>query len=242
MKKNLPANSQNQRANVQTSIKASIQTDVQTSVQTGARIGAFKRAEAGIKKKDVRIKVGNKEFSEREVVERAKKDPAFFGALYDHYFMKIYSYVYRRTPDKETAEDVTSLSFEKALRSIKDFEWRDISFSSWIYRIASNNIADFFRKKYREKTVDIEKVPGIKDEKTQLDVSISDKLFVEKVKDIMGFLTDLDQDLITYKLFEELSNQEIADIVGITKEHVAVKIYRAIKKLKEKLDEKGIIY
>ena len=82
------------------------------------------------------------ETSERNLVEAAKKDPANFAALYDAHFERIYAFVVQRVRDRIAAEDITSEVFTRALAGIDRYEWRGIPFSSWLYRIASNEIAD----------------------------------------------------------------------------------------------------
>ena len=59
---------------------------------------------------------------EKELVERAKRDPAAFGELYDRHFLQIYRFVYSRVRDQTVAEDVTSEVFMKALKSIGRYQ------------------------------------------------------------------------------------------------------------------------
>jgi RNA polymerase sigma-70 factor (ECF subfamily) len=60
------------------------------------------------------------DMDEASLVERARHDPAAFGALYDCYIERIYAYAARETGDTALAEDVTAATFEKALRQIPD--------------------------------------------------------------------------------------------------------------------------
>src|SRR5712691_11393253 len=84
---------------------------------------------------------------ERKLVEEAKTDKIAFAKLYRHYFSHIFNYCVRRLGDIGAAREITSDTFFEAMRDIKKFEWRGISFSSWLYRIAKNNINSYFRKK-----------------------------------------------------------------------------------------------
>jgi RNA polymerase sigma-70 factor (ECF subfamily) len=83
---------------------------------------------------------------EKELVERARKDPEAFGKLYDQYYSPIFGYVLKRVANIEIAQDVTSEVFSKALKKLGQFRWQNISFSFWLYRIAANQITDYFRK------------------------------------------------------------------------------------------------
>ncbi len=62
-----------------------------------------------------------------------------FGGLYELYYSKILSYVYRRTMNAALAEELTSNTFFKALRALPEYEHRG-HFSAWLYRIATNEI------------------------------------------------------------------------------------------------------
>lgn len=83
---------------------------------------------------------------EKEFVERARRDPDAFGKLYEQYYSQIFSYVLKRVANIEIAQDITSEIFFKALKNVGQFRWQDISFSFWLYRIATNEITDYFRK------------------------------------------------------------------------------------------------
>lgn len=85
---------------------------------------------------------------EQKLVERAKTDGSAFGMLYDEYYLKILNYVLRRTASIEVAEDITADVFIKALNGIRRFTWKGVPFSAWLYRIASNEIASYFRGKH----------------------------------------------------------------------------------------------
>ena len=70
------------------------------------------------------------------LVEQAKSDPQAFAGLYDQYFRRIYAFIYLQTHDTALTKDITAATFEKALRHLHQFEWREITFAAWLYRIA----------------------------------------------------------------------------------------------------------
>lgn len=186
--------------------------------------------------------LGNKQISEKDLVAKAKSDPEAFGILYDVYFRQIYAFILKRVSSVEVAEDITSQTFEKALRKVKDFEWQDVSFSSWLYRIAANNVTDYYRYKGRRPQTNIDAVPEIKDGRKPLEVELSQKIFSEKVRALLPALPAEDQDVLSLKLFADRSNEEIAEVTGLNKQHVAVRIHRALKKLRQELEKNGIQY
>ena len=93
--------------------------------------------------------------TEKKLVEEAKKDPAAFGRLFEEYYPRILKYASFRTGNAEIARDVTSETFFKALKNLWQFRWMGYSFSSWLYRIAGNEINMYFRRlKYEPRSLD----------------------------------------------------------------------------------------
>lgn len=87
---------------------------------------------------------------ERLLVEAAQKDPRRFGDLYERNFERVYAFIARRVGDRHEAEDVTAEVFQHALANLSRFEWRNVPFAVWLFRIASNAIADRWRRQSRE--------------------------------------------------------------------------------------------
>ncbi len=87
---------------------------------------------------------------ERLLIAAAQKDPARFTELYERNFERVYAFVARRLRNRDDAEDVTSEVFRDALANIRKFEWRGAPFAAWLYRIASNAIADRWQRSAKE--------------------------------------------------------------------------------------------
>ena len=95
---------------------------------------------------------------EKKLVSQARKSPDAFAQLYDQYYPKIFGYVLRRSANLEAAQDITSETFLKALAKLWQFQWRNVSFSSWLYKIASNEINQYFRRAEYRKSVSLEEL------------------------------------------------------------------------------------
>src|SRR5438552_2058242 len=92
------------------------------------------------------------------MIADAKSNPALFSGLYDKYYEPIFRFVYQRLDDKDFAFDTTQQVFLKALNNIEKYEFRGFPFSSWLYRIASNELTNGFRANKAIRTVNIESV------------------------------------------------------------------------------------
>ena len=83
---------------------------------------------------------------ERELVARSRVDAAAFGELYDFYLPRIYGFVVRRVGERDAAEDLTAMTFERALGAVRRDDFRNESFGGFLYRVASNAIVDHARR------------------------------------------------------------------------------------------------
>jgi RNA polymerase sigma-70 factor (ECF subfamily) len=169
---------------------------------------------------------------ENLLVEEAKSNPEKFAAIYDKYVDQIYRYVYRRVNDQAVAEDLVSQSFYDGLCHLKSYQFRGYPFSAWLYKIAHNNVLKWYRVNSRYQTVDLDEVAELKDGTSDLRDDIDLKEEGLGVKSAMDKLDYKERELVRLKYFEEVSNIEIGQIMGITANNVGVKLYRVLKKLK----------
>ncbi|MHB8781041.1 MAG: sigma-70 family RNA polymerase sigma factor [Candidatus Geothermincolia bacterium] len=171
---------------------------------------------------------------------RAKSSMAAFGELYDLYMQPIYNFVLRRVGDEREAEDLVAQTFEKALLGIDRYEWQGISFSAWLYRIAANNVADHYRRRKRLKWVNIDEVEAIPHhdrEKDRIEESDQHEIVLRS----MQKLPPTYHLVLSLKFFEELDNQEMADILGCSKSNLAVKVYRSLRALRRIVVSEGVV-
>ena len=85
--------------------------------------------------------------AERALIEAAQRDRIRFAELYENNFERVYAYIARRVRDRaggdrDEAQDLTADVFHLALKNLARFEWRGVPFAAWLFKIASNEIAD----------------------------------------------------------------------------------------------------
>ena len=180
---------------------------------------------------------------EEELVKRAQKDPDAFAKLYDQYYPRIFGYVLRRSANLEAAQDITSETFLKALGKLWQFQWRNVSFSSWLYKIATNEINQYFRKAEYKKSVSLEELQerGFEllsphDPESEL-IEAQEKLKQHQdFLEIQGRITRLPakyQEVIALRFFEKKQINEIAEILGKREGTIKSLLHRAVEKLRE---------
>jgi RNA polymerase sigma-70 factor (ECF subfamily) len=72
-------------------------------------------------------------------------DAEAFGQLYDHYSAGVYRFIYYRVSSQQLAEDLTSETFFRALRSMASFQWQGKDFGAWLTTIARNLVVDHYK-------------------------------------------------------------------------------------------------
>lgn len=151
-----------------------------------------------------------------------------FTVLYEKYVKKIYDFIYYKTNHQANAEDLTSTVFLKALRGIKKFDVEQGYFSAWLYKIAKNAVADYYR--WRHETSSLEEVWDLRgDEDIQASVERLDKL--EQIKKAINNLDPQQKEIIVLRVWQELSYQEISEITGKSVDNCKVIFSRSLKLL-----------
>ena len=176
---------------------------------------------------------------ERKLISKAKegKEEAF-GQLYDKYMPAIYRFVFLKVgAQKAQAEDICHEVFMNAWQNIKNFRFQGYPFSSWLYRIASNAVIDYYRT--RKVNIDIDSVPEetVVATNVSLNDNFDDQLDLQMIKLCLKKLEPSYQDVLIMKFVEELSNKEIAAALEKSEGAVRVVQHRAIKQLKKYLTD-----
>jgi len=164
-------------------------------------------------------------------VQAAQANPARFRPLYERYYEPIYRFVYRRTSDSDLSADLSSQVFLKALQRLSGYEYRGVPFSAWLFRIASNEVAQHFRDSRNQRTVSVEDHTLVEvAEEMELD---EDLWQVEDLIGAMDLLKPSDIEVIELRFFEQRPFKEVAEILGITESNAKVKTYRILERLKK---------
>ena len=173
--------------------------------------------------------------TESEIVALAKKDKSYFGVLYDNYFEQIFRFSFKRLGGMEdVAGDVTQQVFIKAMANLNRYEDRGLPFSSWLYRIAQNEVSMFFRKQKKNYTVPVDE-NRIQDLASEANLSSYMSMDDQaQLVEILNELEDDHMDLIELRFFQEMSFKEIAAIYGITEANAKMRTYRILERLGKK--------
>ncbi|MBU2915817.1 MULTISPECIES: RNA polymerase sigma factor [Reichenbachiella] len=174
------------------------------------------------------------DYSEADIIQRAKADIKHFEPLYNRYYESIFRFVYRRTDEESAAADVTSRVFMNAMQALPKYQVREVGFGAWLYKIATNETNKYFRETKKRQHLSLE------DEKVNLVMSceqIEDQ--EEKQTVLMQLIAELSDDeiqILELKFFESKNFKEIAFILDKKESGIKMRLYRSLEKLKEKFD------
>ena len=171
---------------------------------------------------------------ERLLVEAAQADPSKFDALYELHFERVYFFIVSRIHDRAIVEDLTSEVFHKALANLPNYEWRGVPFSAWLFRIASNAIADQYKRANREQQADDDTL----DPPAPANISSKELEFVERRAFFFRLVEELpaiQRRVVCERFLEERSIKEIAQRLKKTEGAIKQLQFRAFQTLREKV-------
>jgi len=150
---------------------------------------------------------------EESLIRRAQqRDQVALTQLYEENFDKIYRYIVLKIGNRTEAEDLTQQVFLNALRSISSYRFKGMPFSSWLYRIAHNQVVDYLRKKSRRATVSLdESITSGEDDPQKV---AERKLDIEELAEAAKKLTAAQQEVISLRFTSEMSVAEVAEVMG----------------------------
>ncbi|MEM0998915.1 MAG: sigma-70 family RNA polymerase sigma factor [Bacteroidota bacterium] len=179
-----------------------------------------------------------------ELVKRAKKnDPKAYEKLLSKYRKSVYYMLLKMVNNSDDAEDLTQEAFAKAFNSLHKFDSK-YAFSTWLFRIATNNCIDFIRKK-RIQTVSIDN-PYENDDGDSMTFDIRDpnlnpnevmlkKQRKEYLKMAVSNLPAKYKRLVELRYFQELSYEEVAKELELPLGTVKAQLFRARELLSQEL-------
>ena len=174
-----------------------------------------------------------KSTAEKLVVQAVNGNTDAFGELYSLFVEKIYRYIFYHVKSKTTTEDITGEVFLKAWRAIGSCRGKENTFSSWLYRIAHNQLIDEIRKRQRHPSVELENAENIRDSES----SVEEYSKQQELLRVIDCLPPNCKQVIILKFIEGLDNREIANIMGKSEGAIRVLQMRALSTLKKELSK-----
>lgn len=178
---------------------------------------------------------------ESRLVRQAKSGNAdAFVQLFEAYVDRVYRYIYFRVPDDKLAESITPRVFISAWQLIDRYQAYSSSFIIWLYKIASNQVIEYFRSHPDPKPVS---------RANEVIWSLEDRVFDEQMKEIfdlqamrdaLQFLTDEEQQVLTLKFIAGVSTNTIARLMDRPASTIHTLLMHALQTVARHMDAKEI--
>lgn len=160
-----------------------------------------------------------------------------FSKIYNQYVHKIYRFVFLKVSSQETAEDLTAQVFTNGWDKFRQDYNKIENVPAYLYQIARTEIANFYRKESRIKTISEESI-SIIDPNPSPEQNFSNQSDLKMLQNHLKQLNEDYQNIIIWRYLDDLSFKQIAQIMKKPEGTVRVMNYRALKELREKMEIK----
>ena len=171
---------------------------------------------------------------ERELIERARYDRAAFSLLYHQHYRMLCAYVFRRTGDVHTTEDLVSDVFLTVLRALPRYRYRGIPVRFWFLRVATNTVNRWVRRQRRQAAGSLP-VDGIEAVADSAHSGRGD-IDVQSARRALLLLSPKHQAVLALHYLEGLAVKEVAAVIGCREGTVKSRLARARDALREELN------
>lgn len=158
-----------------------------------------------------------------------------FEQIYSTYFKSVYRYIWQLSGNKHIAEEITSETFFKAMKSIDNFRG-ECDMRVWLCQIAKNTYLSYLKKNSRTTIIDEAELQNIA-APDLIDERISTQDESQQIRKILHAMSEPYKEVFMWRVFGELSFKEIGDLYGKTDNWACVTYHRARKTIQSRLEE-----
>lgn len=172
----------------------------------------------------------------RKLVERARAhEEEALALIYEQYVDRVYRYVLLRVRNREVAEDIAGQTFLKMVERIGGFKWRGGGFGAWLFRIAHNNVVDWYRRRPDAEELDPQMAAT---EAGPEAATLAGEALCEALETVKG-LKENQRDVVLLRIVAEMTTRETAVILEISEANVRTLLHRALGNIQEQLQEQA---
>lgn len=156
----------------------------------------------------------------------SKRDSQVFAELYTRYVDRIYKYVYFKSGGRDEAEDLTAQIFLKAWETVNRYRWKGYPFSSWLFRIAHNQVIDYYRT--RHDNYSLEDIRSRKSEDDPFEAALV-SFTSSEIRSALLHLTLEQSRVLVLRFLDGYSTKEVASIMHKDADSIRALQYRALR-------------
>jgi RNA polymerase sigma-70 factor (ECF subfamily) len=156
-----------------------------------------------------------------------------FERLYGEHAQALYGFLAYRTGNPAMAEDLLAYTFEKALRARRRFDPRRGSSKTWLYSIALNTLRDNIRRRAAAERADEQLAAAEPESGADASEAVARS---DELSRALGTLSEEEREVVALRFGADLTVPEIAKVKGEKLTTIEGRLYRALRKLRERLD------
>jgi RNA polymerase sigma-70 factor (ECF subfamily) len=168
--------------------------------------------------------------------QAAEGNQSAFTQLYNEHFDRIYRYVRFLVNFQAEAEDLTQEVFIKALRAISSYKRRGGNFTSWLFRIAHNQVIDHFRKQSKQRKTTLEETTLVSGDDPV--TTTEQKIEIEGLMTALKKLPSAQREVISLRFIVGLPIADVARTLGKREGTIKALQFNAMASIKKILPEK----
>jgi len=161
-------------------------------------------------------------------------DQEAWKQLFEEHYQRVYRYAYVRTGNTADADDIAANVFVEAVKGIGNFQYRGAPIASWLFRIAHNETVDALKRRARTASASLDHPEAAAAVDARDEIASSDHW--RDVGHALGKLKPEHREVLTLRLVEGHSVQQVAEMLGKSEGAVKVMQMRALQALRGKLD------
>ena len=167
---------------------------------------------------------------------KARTDKDAFAEIYEHFFPRVYKFILSKTTNEDTTDEIISQTFLKAYEHLKDYDSKKAAFSTWLFKIALNEMKMFWRSSgYRsdhEETWDEEFNPAAPEFEEPEEQLLQAETQI-KIRAALENLSERERKIIEMTYWLNYPPRKIAEVLDLTPNHVSVLLKRAKNNLQK---------
>ncbi len=159
-----------------------------------------------------------------------------FEEIYKTYFKSVYNYILRLSGNEHIAEEITSETFFKAMKSIGKFRG-ECDIRVWLCQIAKNAYYSYLKKSRRTESIDDDKFSDFTDPAASPEEQASRQEDFRNIRKALHDIAEPYKEVFMWRVFGELSFKEIGELYGKTDNWACVTYHRARKMIRLRMEE-----
>lgn len=154
-----------------------------------------------------------------------------FERLFNQYYLQVYKYIYKKTLDSYSSEDLAMDAFVSCWEKFDAFDPMKASFQTWLYVIANNKLKNYYRDKKDFDELS-ETVVATGDSQDELNEAIHLAEMREHLASAIAELNESQRKIVILKYFGDKKSTDIAEMIGLSPGNVRIQLMRSLEKLR----------